>query len=745
MTAALAAAAISASAFMPTVPVNAAEGAAAKAVCPPAAQNKADHERLVLEKEHTDAVSMCLDGQKNMRLFTKADLTSGNGQRLAPEDVAFHVTDALKTQVPPKGFEFTGAAGKDAWMIPEVQNHDGIWAGWNTEEIREGMVDGNHVTMRLNQKKSVLPEGAQVELFQDGLSGTKRVLSSSDPKHSSFNQPLGAHVHANWTFTKPGVYRLVFSAEATVGGKKTADEKEYVFAVGQSGIDELKKPADDSGDQPNPDNPGGTQPPSGPRGGTSGSGEGQAPTQPNPPTDSGTPELTPDTVKVTKDKDSYKLGDQPKLTAKVKAKTDVQVQWQTKQRGASWRSYQGAAGNTLVLPKLTDDYRDMQARALAVAKNGAQTVSEPVTIDIEGKEQNKQAGKKDAESNGAPSAGGAAAAPAAPGAQPAAQPAGSAPQPCVPDSSAGGGAGGDAAGSAGASGGSSAGGTNGAGAQGSTAPKGQRVRAEAGHFDFGARLSGGQASAQIKDDRTAPPVWRSPDDVEFIIGQAAKKPVPAGYEFLGSAGSQVYMISQQQEDRVPWLGWNTQDPEIMNRASKVTMTLTNVSGPGQMHVFLGGSGLGGGNATRVFSKAGDSYQVPVGTHQHGFWAFTKPGNYTATIRFTVALKSGGTTTADGTLHFNVGGGAQAGGSIKADQQSAEGQQQDGEQPTEGATPQTGEQTADDSASPVPQPAGDPCALPRTGVNGLGATGAVGLGLLTVGAAVVWIQRRRTAK
>ncbi|PMD04337.1 TIGR03769 domain-containing protein, partial [Brevibacterium paucivorans] len=43
----------------------------------------------------------------------------------------------------------------------------------------------------------------------------------------------------NWTFTKPGVYRLVFSAEATVGGKKTADEKEYVFAVGQSGIDEL--------------------------------------------------------------------------------------------------------------------------------------------------------------------------------------------------------------------------------------------------------------------------------------------------------------------------------------------------------------------------------------------------------------------------------------------------------------------------------------------------------------------------
>ena len=264
MTAALAAAAISASAFMPTVPVNAAEGAAAKAVCPPAAQNKADHERLALEKEHTDAVSMCLDSQKNMRLFTKADLASGNGQRLAPEDVAFHVTDALKTQVPAEGFEFTGAAGKDAWMIPETQNHDGIWAGWNTEEIREGMVDGDHVTMRLNQKKSSLPEGAQVEIFQAGLFGTKRILSSSDPKHASFDQSLGAHVHANWTFTKPGVYRLVFSAEATVDGKKTADEKEYVFAVGQSGIDELKKPTDDSDGQPNPDNPDGTQPPSGP-------------------------------------------------------------------------------------------------------------------------------------------------------------------------------------------------------------------------------------------------------------------------------------------------------------------------------------------------------------------------------------------------------------------------------------------------------------------------------------------------
>lgn len=344
------------------------------------------------------------------------------------------------------------------------------------------------------------------------------------PKHASFNQSLGAHVHANWTFTKPGVYRLVFSAEVTFGGKKTADEKEYVFAVGQAGIDELKKPADDSDDQRNPENPGGTQPLSGPGGGTSDPGEGQAPNQPNPPTDSGTPELAPDTVKVTKDKDSYKLGDQPKLTAKVKAKADVQVQWQTKQRGESWRSYQGAAGNTLVLPKLTDDYRDMQVRALAVAKTGAQTVSEPVTIDIEGEEQNQEAPQKDAESNGSPSAGGAAAAPAAPGAQSAAQPAGSAPEPCVPDSSAGGGAAGDAAGSAGASGGSSAGGANGTGAQGSTAPKGQRVRAEADRFDFGARLNGGQASAQIKDDRTAPPVWRTPTTLNSSSARPQRSP-----------------------------------------------------------------------------------------------------------------------------------------------------------------------------------------------------------------------------
>lgn len=150
MTAALAAAAISASAFMPTIPVNAAEGAAASAVCPPAAKNKADHERPTLEKEHTDAVSMCIDAKKNMRLFMKADLASGESQRFAPEDVAFLVTDALKTQVPAEGFEFIGAAGKDAWMIPEVQNHNGFWAGWKTEGIREGMVDGDHVEFRFN-------------------------------------------------------------------------------------------------------------------------------------------------------------------------------------------------------------------------------------------------------------------------------------------------------------------------------------------------------------------------------------------------------------------------------------------------------------------------------------------------------------------------------------------------------------------------------------------------------------------
>ncbi|WP_237221905.1 TIGR03773 family transporter-associated surface protein, partial [Rothia nasimurium] len=178
-------------------------------------------------------------------------------------------------------------------------------------------------------------------------------------------------------------------------------------------------------------------------------------------------------------------------------------------------------------------------------------------------------------------------------------------------------------------------------------------RATSGHFDFGAVLNGGALSAQVKDDRTSPAVWKQPGALTFILGDAAKTKLPAGMDHIAPAGSEVYLIGATQQANVPWVGWNTQNPALVDQAAgPVTLTLSDLQGPGRLSVFL--SGNFGGAGTPVFNGVGDSFSVPLNTHQHGNWVFTAPGIYTATLTWSAKLKDGSTQTATGTLRFEVG-------------------------------------------------------------------------------------------
>lgn len=850
--------------------------------------------RNVVETEHADAVSMCIRGGK-MHMFSKVDWAPSNGKyehaREPANELLFHVNDTLKTGIPTKGFEFTHASGKQAWMIPQGQNHKGLWAGWNTQDIAEKDVKGGKVTMRLNQKKSQTPQGAHVEVFQtDGFGGANRIFSLTDPKHSSYEQIANAHVHANWVFTKPGVYRLVFESNAEVKGKRVTGEQEYVFVVGKLNKAELEnldkpKPAP----KPTPQTPKPTPtsepttPPSAPATdkpapSPSGKPEQPAPEQPSvtidaqadkdqyvpgdtavlsatvdggdenglvswerktpgsekwepveaaqgkelrvenlEATDSGTKfravyagqtrsneveltvkpsesdasqapkepqepeqstsEATSDednseydfTLTTTLDQDEYVEGQDARAEATYSQTSDNGGQplkvagklvWETRaSESEKWMEYKdgkkAVSSRQIIIPSLTKEFDGVQIRA--VHTSGDERVeSEPVTLKVGSGE--------DAEGNGGnANAGNSGAAGANNNSAPA-----QAPVVCVPtDASGAAGQGTDASGqsNSGASQGNN--GSTGGGS-GQQAPAGQRVRVTDGHFDFGARLNGKRATAEVKDDRTSPPVWRNPSDMTFVLGDASKKKVPAEFGFLGKPGADIYMIGQTQESQVPWLGWNTQDEQLVNNATKVTMRLDSLNGPGKLNVFVGGGGLGGGSVKHVFRNAGDSYDIPLRTHEHGNWVFSAPGNYTATLKFTVKLKDGSTSQATGTLNFEVGQSAKAGaGNItptghSAPDQSASGDQpgdqqgdsQQGDQSTDQqGDPATSDQaTADanggDSTAPVSNAdAGnmDNCArpsLPRTGVSGISA-GLISGGLLVgIGIVAIVSQRRR---
>lgn len=272
-------------------------------------------------------------------------------------------------------------------------------------------------------------------------------------------------------------------------------------------------------------------------------------------------------------------------------------------------------------------------------------------------------------------------------------------------------------------------------------PDSTAVRVTDGHFDFGARIIDGSFTALVKDDRSSPAKWREPGGLVFELGSAAEKSLPSGLEFIGPVGTKVHMIGQVQEPNVPWLGWNTQSGEIVTGVNgPVTMTLEGVKGPGELAVFLSGSF--GGVGQRVFDTVGGpkEYAVPLNTHQHGNWVFTKPGTYKVDISFSAKLKSGGTGKSTKTLTFAVGDGAagvdapNAGTSAPTTSTSA--------------TPTTSGAASSSSASLVNQVVGrtadgKDCELADTGAPAwLGPIATTGVVLLVGGgSALVWSRRR----
>lgn len=763
--------------------------------------------RNVVTTEHSDSVAMCLTGGQ-MHMYSLVDWAPEGGKyrphtRQAASSLFFNVNDALKMTLPgdPK-WEFTGAAGKEAWVVPQQQNHQGIWAGWNTQDIRDADVDGP-ITMSIDPAKSSVPEGAQVELFQFGTFGeAKRILSLSDEAHRTYQQIPNAHVHANWSFTHPGIYKLHFTATATPkGGQPTSAGQDYYFVVG-----DYSDYADDLTAIDNPPTEDPTEDPT---------GEPTDDPSQTPPEDSDLPR-----VSIKGDRTHYRVGDPANFSAVLQDSDRIGVlYWETAAAGAKhWNRQGNNADNTYTIREITGKHDGMRVRAIYQVDGGGIAASNEFVIKVRGsagsdeggsgddtpggdkpgKDETEAPGKtknpeetaspdegegsetKEPGSNSTGGAGGGGGAGSSgsgangSGTSGAGGSGGKTYAVCTPDSAPNGHGGTGASGAGGAGGGA-----DGQGTEGDEAPAGERVQVSDGHFDFGPRMRGNSVKAQLKDDREAPPTWRDPADVEFLIGDAAKQPLPEkGFDFVGKPGEEVWMISQVQQTGVPWLGWNTQDPELVNNASAVNMRLDALNGPGKMNVFVGGGGFGGSDVKHVFQNSGDSYDIPMRTHEHGYWVFTAAGQYTADITFTVTTAAGEQLSASGTLHFTVGGDANAGGDAHAGgavaqaagaqpgqagqpgQPGAPGQPGDAGQP--GAGPSA---SADPSGAPAgsstsgaagsgtmkdkdgnPVPAGakiryvDCSNLPRTGTDAIGYYVAGGAVLIALG--VVLLSARR---
>lgn len=186
-----------------------------------------------------------------------------------------------------------------------------------------------------------------------------------------------------------------------------------------------------------------------------------------------------------------------------------------------------------------------------------------------------------------------------------------------------------------------------------------RAELAAGHVDLGPRFVDGAWRLLVHDDSAESSVWRDPADVVLRVGDAGRRRAPSdeAYDFLGARpGSDVWVISQTEIADVVWLGWNTQDPEVMDRVDRgVTLTLLDSQGPGQVSLYLQSGTFGAPDVLwRSTDRDPGEIWVDTNTHTHANWVFTEPGTYL--IRVGATAETGGEplgTTAD--LRVVVGG------------------------------------------------------------------------------------------
>lgn len=185
-----------------------------------------------------------------------------------------------------------------------------------------------------------------------------------------------------------------------------------------------------------------------------------------------------------------------------------------------------------------------------------------------------------------------------------------------------------------------------------------------GHVDLGPTFVDGEWRLMIHDDQSradanATSVWRHPAETVLQVVDAAMLTVPddPAYAFLGAAPSApVWVVPQTQNPDAVWVGWNTQDAEVMQSIDRgITLSLIGVEGPGTLTAYLQ-SGTFGEPEVLWDSRNPDAQPlwVDVNTHTHANWVFTEPGTYLVGLRAEADLVDGTSVSDTQYVRFTVG-------------------------------------------------------------------------------------------
>ena len=200
---------------------------------PAAAHEPAAGREVLGAGQHVDAIyAEVTDGKLDIRTRTpKGVVEAGSVVLHLPE------TATSRTRLP-KGYEFLGPEGAEAWVTTEVQDPSVVWPGWSFEGIEPGVLKG---TLKIKYDGFSYAGPASAPKFAvtqpGGFDGTKvSKLFVPGTTFDTVSGEPGSHTHANWTFTAPGTYDINFTVAATLASDTPISDSTTVrFVVGELG------------------------------------------------------------------------------------------------------------------------------------------------------------------------------------------------------------------------------------------------------------------------------------------------------------------------------------------------------------------------------------------------------------------------------------------------------------------------------------------------------------------------------
>jgi surface-anchored protein len=187
-------------------------------------------EQVVLSKGHVDAVDVHYDDGA-LSLKVRDDTVSPAVTR-DPADVVFHALPGSQTTVPDvPSYAFLGPPGTPVWVLPQVQDADLLWPGWETLNLPTGVFAGEKVELSL---VGVQGPGRVSVFVNDPFGGAQVLFRSDDGLPDAIDVATRVHAHANWAFSATGRYTLKFQADATLtnGTPVSTGPVDYTFVVG---------------------------------------------------------------------------------------------------------------------------------------------------------------------------------------------------------------------------------------------------------------------------------------------------------------------------------------------------------------------------------------------------------------------------------------------------------------------------------------------------------------------------------